>query len=1658
MSNSKIGRNDAGGAAGQAGANYQSRIAAWFGVRMLAGSMVSPLYGLAANVRFSSVRCQTDCPVDDVVVATSENGFVFIQAKNRIAAVSGAPGSEFAEVITQFVRQFLAMQQGGEGIDWRRPLDSDKDRLVLATGSRSTSTLTGRLRGLLERFRESSGASNLEAAARNKSEREVATKLLGHVRRVWEREIGSVPKDTELRPLLEAMRIHELDMGEEGRDTRDARDLLCSQVLSDPSQAEAAWSALVDVASQRHERRSGFIAASLAEELRHQSFALQSPPDFRGAIETLQATSGEHLNEVCRFSQLLPGQSETTIRRDATGTLIQAVEEGHLLVVGEPGAGKTGILYQLACQLAEQGASVVFLSVQFLTATTAVDLSRALSLVDSQDLTEILANWFETERGYVIFDALDAARNEPTRLLLQQKINEIIRLESRWTVIASVREYDLRYGERWRNMFPGEAREGFGVEEFSGTRHMYLSRLSGAEIARAVDAVPGLTSVLTNPPPRLRDLLENIFNLHLMAVLIREQADPTELRTICYQIQLLHRYWRGRVHGDGTRRDARERAIVAVLKCMVTTRLMQAERHDILADEPGADLSDLEQTGILRSPAARRGLEGDILIFSHHILFDYAVARLSFRLGRRPRELVERLEREPDLALMLGPSLSLCFEDAWLEQTPARHVFWRLATALSFSGAVPEIAKLVAPTTVAVNASSLDDLEPLLGLLGRGAQAIDDLLWHLVVALLIRIDDGNPIVGETGGPWAAFADRLSERIGPRSIYSLRTLVSILTQKSQELTADQLASSGRAARRLLEAGWAGRPRDRNLVITGLDAVCDTFTSDLEASASLIRRSLEFEHLRQFGYEELPHITHKLETFMGPDPNLAVELYRAAFGYEEMSTEGVPMGGVLLSLTSNRRQDYRHSWWQLAEMFPKLLELNPIEATRALIAVMEGYNARERHRGPSDTEVTRTFDFNGRVARYREDLSGIWAQRAVNQDTHDDALRILSVFSRFLREVAQRADCRELFANIVEAVVAHNELAVLWATLLQAAADDPEPFASEVIPVAVAPVVLTSSDTHYAVARYFEKAYPLLEESSRARIEQAILDLPHESKRDNRNRLRLVGYLPQDSIVIQEAQELRTQAEMEELIRESRPLFTEEPFLEEVPNIDDQLTDEGVDVNRAANRALIDFIRAVHNLRFEQDQNQHNLEHFHRMRPALEALREGILNAGEDVDPKVIEEALDHLGDKASQAARFRVIGENYDARVFLLTVLRMARLGRSPEYSEERNANFARHRTWGSPSARIAAARGLMDLISWNQEEFAELQPELDRLARDPVASVRFHVAIRLPHLNESQRDWVRAHINFFTQEDDNAALVNAGLQALSKTAYSDFDEAFFLAAKVYERFRDAEHEGEELCRDNAAKLVADLHIRLGHEGAGQWLHTILENEHTPSAVINELIVRYRDEVTRGDPDDSDSRAEASRGRTLALYRRVTGRGRDRAMQLWEDLQSSLTTEWPEEKRQELQNHFRILDNVAQQMYFASGAHGAQSDQRQQAGRIQSRLFAEARDLFETLSQIPVPHVSHYLIETLEFLIDIEPEEVFRLLAQAVRSSEGQGYTAERMAQGLFVRITERYLADYRNIFDDPERRQDLLLCLNAFVRHGWLEARRLTYRISEIWQ
>jgi hypothetical protein len=119
------------------------------------------------------------------------------------------------------------------------------------------------------------------------------------------------------------------------------------------------------------------------------------------------------------------------------------------------------------------------------------------------------------------------------------------------------------------------------------------------------------------------------------------------------------------------------------------------------------------------------------------------------------------------------------------------------------------------------------------------------------------------------------------------------------------TPDQIIAVGKAARDLLRFAWTQTPRFELMAINGLIAVAKTFAADPSESAALLRQAIEPNHLKDHGYRELRWIAQEIRSIAKNDPDLAVDIYRAAYGYAEASSDATNMGNsVILQLRSNR----------------------------------------------------------------------------------------------------------------------------------------------------------------------------------------------------------------------------------------------------------------------------------------------------------------------------------------------------------------------------------------------------------------------------------------------------------------------------------------------------------------------------------------------------------------------------------------------------------------------------------------------------------------------------------------------------------------------------------------------------------------------------------
>ena len=192
----------------------------------------------------------------------------------------------------------------------------------------------------------------------------------------------------------------------------------------------------------------------------------------------------------------------------------------------------------------------------------------------------------------------------------------------------------------------------------------------------------------------MQELVRNPFNLRLLAQLIDAHVDPEELHPIGTQLELLNSYWDHRVLTPADGADLREALLRRVCDLVVDSRSMRVNRADLQADATllPALPALLSSQLLVESQAPQGAVDRTIIGFGHHVLFDYAAARLLLRWPAA--EVVDRLVANPDLTVLIRPSLDLHLRWLW-ESDPSHREFWNLTLAIAARRDITEIATLV---------------------------------------------------------------------------------------------------------------------------------------------------------------------------------------------------------------------------------------------------------------------------------------------------------------------------------------------------------------------------------------------------------------------------------------------------------------------------------------------------------------------------------------------------------------------------------------------------------------------------------------------------------------------------------------------------------------------------------------------------------------------------------------------------------------------------------------------------------------------------------------------------------------------------------------------------------------------------------------------------
>ncbi len=1324
-------------------------------------------------------------------------------------------------------------------------------------------------------------------------------------------------------------------------------------------QARPLVTALTQISQRWMTERSGGDLPQLRQAVMHAQVALSAPPRFEDDIRKLREHSAQIATDLWPYEQIERTEGVIRITRECQVAALAAAQEGSLLVIGEPGAGKSAVINALARELRSHG-DVVELAVDRYSVQDLVGLKNELDL--EHDLVKVLEAWDGSSGGWLVVDALDATRGGHGEGAFRTLIERVLALKGRWKVVASIRTFDLRMGVRFRELFAGRpTNPDYQDTAFPTVRHLVVPPWSEREFDQILNQAPELRTALNGASTKLRQLALVPFNTRLIGELLRTGTSAQAFRELATQAGLLRLYWEHRVTPLGSRADSCLRLVV---QAMVDSRALRAQTHVIAAAAPDA-LDALLLKGVLVKVDNERFIQ-----FRHHLLFDYAASRLLMDVDGLVSGEVQYLKAQT-IGLMLAPAMGFLLQELWSAQ-PDHERYWTAVERMVGNPEADPILRSVAGRLSAELPENAADARAIAKHVADGREVAPTALWHVVSALAVRLED-HPNMSLA--PWVSLAGELAASV-ERVASPLRTLLYLLINTARpSQTGDAV---GLAARALLGFVF-DHPDSRIDAALVIPNVVATYATAPSESRALLERIFEPERADAHNWEDVPALCREISKLADADPDFAATVYSRTYAGTVKDDITTSMGGrsQILSLTSNSRQDYSMALFSLCEFFSTFLQNHPQAAARAFVESVDHYIRRE-HKLAEREVVTRTI--GGQTFRLETDLSHIWGHDPDHKYGQDGDALIAKFLPAFV--ALPERDAR----LVADQISTSSAWALTWARLFLAAVKRNDGLIDRLWPIAADEAWLSNIDTQKDAIDLVARGYGLRSMAEREALETSVTTFTmdgYKSPEAAREHLiqRLYSVIGAEQLVTESARAILTATPAESVersVRNERPFRITSGFGNSAPFF----WIEGLDKDRPSNIAVMAAIDAARDYVEAKPGRPSNDEiDTARTLGLLEAIVRGL--EAPDVDEALRSHGEGIIGqgcERLAQGERL-VVREGFDPTDRYLALLRIAAASDNPEVTEETESQYEESQSWGGPAARIEAATAVLDVCLQRADLYPQLAEDIDRFLEDRHPAARSQSVEHLIRLWDLDRAGFWRRLELRLERETNFAVLGSAVNVLRMVIHVEPDRSERLILALLARYSGTAKQAD--LENSLADLVAILSVTHQRASAEAVLSRWLDDPSLHSGQLGTILFTLRDAVVLGlhpgQPEDG-----ALRHRAQALLHRIVVA----ASGPLATYDPSVAV--PDDQVPRLKACVELIDKAAMQLYFATGRVNCGTGIDEAGCVIYLREVASTLDLIADQGQ---PHTIYQLLQLVEILAPQDPAHAFDLTARAIRGGE-----------------------------------------------------------------
>lgn len=1344
-------------------------------------------------------------------------------------------------------------------------------------------------------------------------------------------------------------------------------------------------------------------------------------------------------------------------RRQMMEALSAFVEDGHTVVLGVPGVGKSHTLARFAIELISINRTCVFVPIDNLIVNSEDDLKQELGY-RSEDFVGFLASQklHRGEKGIVIFDAFDAARSDRTRIVYLRVIKKIIEeLGDSWIIVVSARIYDARKSHELMDLFQDEGQVETSLYSDPTReikcRHFFIPELTDEEINEASENIQGLSGLFQSGSQDLRDLLRIPFNIWLVEKISSTELDLMELSGVQSEVQLLEAYWSRRVDSNSNREDLRLLLLNAI-RVMLEHHSLAVRKEEVYKPDLSAAWKQLMSLEILRevAPSNQR------ITFGHNILFDYAVSVLL--IEDAPEAFENFIQEDYSRPVFLRPSINYFFTRLWYSDPT---LFWSIFWHILPSKLVPMrlIARLIPMAVVATELRSEKEILPLLSLRDEGLKLREEAILRLLQALRALNKEGEEV-------WATILLKISLSCGSSFVGELSNCVHFFFDRAkQDRKRDIQKLYGETAREILTWIWTQRSKrrekrfDRLGSVFILPIVAKTFATAPDESRLVLEPILEIVKEKDFPIDYLFQLTHELDHIVSSDPDFVSHVYSTVFMYSESSEEKTVMGTPILQLSSTRRQDYRMCYFNLKEHFPTFVETAPEVATKTAIncltpLILNTHVIPYLREGVKLQDLVETFAFRGKQTFYIADMSSIWAQNKHPKEP----LEIVAALFDYLDRTVKNSTKTSIIEAILNIFRDQAVLALFWARLLELGAKNPIYFASQLIELCTATPIQKGNDVIYQLANFVMIAESNFSTNQLRTLEQSFLSLASQKDEHNtkesleRRRNLLLTRISPEKLQTQEAKAIVTDLHKKKMVPSNEPLFR---FKTEWAPYDEKewLHEQGVDWDKGANAKLHSYFGPLDGFSAE----------WRNKKPTSEAIDAVVPSLRDAFD--LLHK--DHGGDKPVENALWTKVGECAEimarttenpsseefqiCRQVLLECSKHSEPKPDPEYDEKYE-----HPSW-SPAPRNEAAIGLPWIASLAQGD-SEVISAIEALSKDEIPSVRYLTSANLFRWRRHYEESFWKIVEYVADHEKNDIVKNALCHTLTHVVSANEERT----CHILDKFKAI-----VLIRGDEIGFL-DIFIKMV-----MWLYLVRENKwgqstaeeflKKPRPLRKALSLAAQDALSYITPQilcESDLYLRAERAKHWIMQ------AVESASQELENLRDKATWEIKEEDHSTLRDLYEIIDKTVTSIYLNVRTFTESKENFTVNNGQRNKFYKFVKPILDKVVEVSdsersgifFASTAHYFMQLLNEMLQHDPKGVLHLSYRVADIACREGYHLDSMGVREVVKLVESILANYRDKVRDGESLEDLLRLLDIFVEVGWSEALWLVWRLDEIFR